>query len=139
MMNRLILMMKKNYNTPDFLDVEFIKKNEPKIKLGLYIIAGLLLLLGILWITTRKPQIPADIKATIDSLTNVNKQLLEKQNQIDSTIAVYGIKVNEVDFQIDNIKEKTTIVREYYHEVGQQAGKYTPTQIDSFFKVRYNY
>jgi len=131
--------MKKNYNTPDFLDVEFIKKNEPKIKLGLYIIAGLLLLLGILWITTRKPQIPADIKATIDSLTNVNKQLLEKQNQIDSTIAVYGIKVNEVDFQIDNIKEKTTIVREYYHEVGQQAGKYTPTQIDSFFKVRYNY
>jgi hypothetical protein len=64
---------------------------------------------------------------------------LEKQNQIDSTIAVYGIKVNEVDFQIDNIKEKTTIVREYYHEVGQQAGKYTPTQIDSFFKVRYNY
>jgi hypothetical protein len=132
-------MMKKNYNTPDFLDVEFIKKNEPKIKLGLYVVVGLLFLLGIIWITTRKPQIPADIKATIDSLTNVNKQLLEKQNQIDSTIAVYGIKVNEVDFQIDNIKEKTTIVREYYHEVGQQAGKYTPTQIDSFFKVRYNY
>jgi uncharacterized phage protein gp47/JayE len=131
--------MKKNYNTPDFLDVEFIKKNEPKIKLGLYVVVGLLFLLSIIWITTRKPQIPADIKATIDSLTNVNKQLLEKQNQIDSTIAVYGIKVNEVDFQIDNIKEKTTIVREYYHEVGQQAGKYTPTQIDSFFKVRYNY
>lgn len=139
MMNRLISMMKKNYNTPDFLDVEFIKKNEPKIKLGLYVVVGLLFLLSIIWITTRKPQIPADIKATIDSLTNVNKQLLEKQNQIDSTIAVYGIKVNEVDFQIDNIKEKTTIVREYYHEVGQQAGKYTPTQIDSFFKVRYNY
>jgi len=138
-MNRLISMMKKNYNTPDFLDVEFIKKNEPKIKLGLYVVVGLLFLLSIIWITTRKPQIPADIKATIDSLTNVNKQLLEKQNQIDSTIAVYGIKVNEVDFQIDNIKEKTTIVREYYHEVGQQAGKYTPTQIDSFFKVRYNY
>jgi len=138
-MNRLMLMMKKNYNTPDFLDVEFIKKNEPKIKLGLYVVIGLLFLLGIIWITTRKPQIPADIKATIDSLTNINKQLLEKQNQIDSTIAVYGIKVNEVDFQIDNIKEKTTIVREYYHEVGQQAGKYTPTQIDSFFKVRYNY
>jgi len=138
-MNRLISMMKKNYNTPDFLDVEFIKKNEPKIKLGLYVVVGLLFLLSIIWITTRKPQIPADIKATIDSLTNVNKQLLEKQNQIDSTIAVYGIKVNEVDFQIDNIKEKTTIVHEYYHEVGQQAGKYTPTQIDSFFKVRYNY
>ena len=139
MMNQLISMVKKNYNTSEFLDVEFVRKNEPKIKLGLYIIISLLLILGILWITTRKPQIPPDIKATIDSLTNINKQLIEKQKQIDSTITVYETKVNEVDFQIDNIKEKTTIVREYYHEVGQQASKYTPTQIDSFFKARYNY
>ena len=121
MMNQLILMVKKNYKTI------------------LYVVGGVLFLYILILVTTRKPQIPADVKLTIDSLTNVNKQLLEKQNQIDSTIAVYGIKVNEVDFQIDNIKEKTTIVREYYHEVGQQAGKYTPTQIDSFFKVRYNY
>jgi hypothetical protein len=121
------------------MDVEFIKKNEPKIKSGLYVAAGLLFLYLFILVTTRKPQMPADIKATIDSLTTVNKQLLEKQKQIDSVITIYETKVNEVDFQIDNIKEKTTIVREYYHEVGQQAGKYTPTQVDSFFKSRYNY
>jgi GH25 family lysozyme M1 (1,4-beta-N-acetylmuramidase) len=82
---------------------------------------------------------PADIKATIDSLTNVNKQLIEHQKQIDSTITVYETEVKQVDFQIDNIKEKTTIIREYYHEAGKQADKYTPTQVDSFFKKRYNY
>lgn len=82
---------------------------------------------------------PADIKATIDSLTAVNKQLLEKQKRIDSTIAIYQTEIDQLDFQVGNIKEKTTIVREYYHEIGQQAGKYTPTQIDSFFKSRYNY
>ena len=139
MMNPLKWMMKKNYNNSDFMDVEFIKKNEPKIKSGLYVAAGLLFLYLFILVTTRKPQMPADIKATIDSLTTVNKQLLEKQKQIDSVITIYETKVNEVDFQIDNIKEKTTIVREYYHEVGQQAGKYTPTQVDSFFKSRYNY
>ena len=112
--------------------------NKYKKQIG-YIIIGLWLIYGTIWLSTRQPQMPADIKATIDSLTNVNKQLIEHQKQIDSTIAVYETKVNEVDFQIDNIKEKTTIVREYYHEVGQQAGKYTPTQIDSFFKARYNY
>ena len=74
-----------------------------------------------------------------DSLKGMYQILLKKQKQIDSTIAVYETKVSEIDFQIDNIKEKTTIVREYYHEVGQQVGKYTPTQIDSFFKARYNY
>ena len=116
--------------------LEFVNKYKKQIS---YIIIGLWVVYGVIWLGTRQPKMPADIKATIDSLINVNKQLLEKQKQIDSTIAVYETKVNEIDFQIDNIKEKTTIVREYYHEVGQQAGKYTPTQIDSFFKARYNY
>ncbi len=46
---------------------------------------------------------------------------------------------DQIDNQVDNIKEKTTIIREYYHEIGQQAAQYTPTQVDSFFKARYNY
>ena len=119
--------------------IDFIKKNESKGKLGLYVVIGLLAILGILWVTTRQPQMPANIKATIDSLSAVNKQLLERQKQIDSTIAVYETEINQIDNQVDNIKEKTTIVREYYHEVGQQASQYNPTQVDSFFKDRYNY
>jgi hypothetical protein len=119
--------------------IDFIKKNESKGKLGLYVVIGLLAILGILWVTTRQPQMPINIKATIDSLSAINKQLLERQKQIDSTIAVYETEINQIDNQVDNIKEKTTIVREYYHEVGQQSGKYTPTQVDSFFKARYNY
>ena len=119
--------------------IEFIKKNESKGKLGLYIIAGLLLILGILWVTTRKPQMPAEYKAVIDSLSNANKALLIKQQQIDSTIKAYETEINQIDYQVDHIKEKTTIVREYYHEIGQQATQYTLTQVDSFFKARYNY
>jgi hypothetical protein len=105
----------------------------------LYVIVGLFLLYGIIWIATRKPQIPADIKATIDSLTNVNKQLIEHQKQIDSTIHVYEAKVKQVDHQINNVKEKTTIIKEYYHEQIQQVNNYTPTELDSFFKAKYNY
>lgn len=119
--------------------VDFIQQNKSKGKIGLYIIGGLLVLFGLLWITTRKPQIPADIKATIDSLTNINKQLIEHQKQIDSTIDAYETKNKQIDFQLNNIKEKTTIVREYYHEVSQQTEQYTPTQVDSFFKDRYKY
>ena len=119
--------------------VDFIQQNKSKGKIGLYIIGGLLVLFGLLWITTRKPQMPANIKATIDSLINVNKQLIEHQKQIDSTIDAYKAEVKQVDNQIDHIKEKTTIIREYYHEVSQQTEQYTPTQIDSFFKDRYKY
>lgn len=117
----------------------FVNENKGKAKIGLYIIGGLIVLFGIIWLTTRQPQMPADIKATIDSLTAVNKQLIERQKQIDSTINAYEAEVDKVDFEINNIKEKTTIVREYYHEVSGQASHYTPTQVDSFLKKRYNY
>jgi chromosome segregation ATPase len=108
-------------------------------KKALYVIGALVLLYGIIWISTRKPQMPTDIKATIDSLTNVNKQLIEQQKQIDSTIHAYETEVHKVDFEINNIKEKTTVIKEYYHEVSQQVDHYNATQVDSFFKARYNY
>lgn len=116
--------------------VDFVVKYRKEL---IYVAGSLLVLYALLWITTRQPQMPVEYKRTIDSLTNMNKELINHQNKIDSTIKIYEQKVEQVDFQIDHIKEKTTIVREYYHEVGQQAGKYSPTQVDSFFKARYNY
>lgn len=105
----------------------------------LYILGSLILLYGLIYLFTRKDHIPADLKATIDSLTNANKALIEHQKQIDSTIKVYESQVHQVDTKIDGIKEKTTIIKEYYHEVSQATDKYTPSQVDSFFKARYGY
>ena len=116
-----------------------VKKNSKTIGKLFIAIGGVIFLYLFILLVTPKPGMPADIKATIDSLTSVNKQLIEHQQQIDSTINAYEAEVDQIDFQVGNIKEKTTIVREYYHEVGQQAAQYTPTQVDSFFKARYNY
>ena len=121
-----------NYNSM----LELLNKYKKQIA---YIIVGLFLLYGIIWITTRKPQIPAEYKAAIDSLTKANAALAAQQKQLDSTITVYEGEVKEIDFQIDNIKEKTTIVKEFHHEVIERVNHYDNKQIDSFFKVRYNY
>ena len=125
-------MKNVNYN---FM-LELLNKYKKQIA---YVIVGLFLLYGVIWIATRKPQIPADLKATIDSLNNTNKALIVMQKQIDSNIHVYEAEVKQIDHQIDNIKEKTTIIKEYFHEVSQQVDTYTPTELDSFFKARYNY
>ncbi len=119
--------------------IDWFKLYKDFFKYALYGAIALFALYGLIFIITAKTNMPADIKATIDSLNAVNKQLIERQKQIDSTIAVYEAEVNQIDNQVDNIKEKTTIIREYYHEIGQQAAQYTPTQVDSFFKARYNY
>jgi hypothetical protein len=116
-----------------------IAKIKDNYKIILYTIAGLFILYGFIWITTRKPEMPAEYKATIDSLTNINKQLIEHQKQIDSTIAAYEAEVHKVDFEINNIKEKTTIIKEYYHEISNKVSHYNAAQVDSFFKARYNY
>lgn len=125
-------MKNANYNSM----LELLNKYKKQIA---YVIVGLFLLYGIIWVTTRKPQMPADYKAAIDSLTKANALLIEKQNQLDSTIRVYESEVKAIDTKISNIKEKTTIIKEYYHEISQQTSHYNAAQVDSFFKSKYGY
>jgi len=105
----------------------------------LYVALAFILLYGIIWIATREPKMPKEMKATIDSLTKANAIYQEKQNALTESIDSFKNKVNKVDFEIDNIKEKTTIVKEYHHEIIQQVDHYNTTDIDQFFKTRYNY
>lgn len=121
-----------NYNSM----LELLNKYKKQIA---YVIVGLFLLYGIIWIATRKPQMPAEYKAAIDSLTKANAELAAQQKQLDSTIHTYETEVKQIDTQIDNIKEKTTVVKEYHHEIIQQVDHYDATDIDLFFKTRYNY
>lgn len=104
-----------------------------------YVIVGLFVLYSIIWLATRKPQIPADLKASIDSLTLMNKKLMESQQRMDSTISTYNSKIEQIDTHISHIKSQTTIINKYYTDLGQQVDQYTPNQVDLFFKKRYNY
>lgn len=119
--------------------INWIEANQKLVKYVCITLLGLFIMYYMILLFTPKPQMPTDLKNQIDSLTNVNKILIERQKQTDSLIKIYETKIESVDAKIDNIKEKTTIIREYYHEVGQKVDKYTPTQVDSFFKARYKY
>jgi len=96
---------------------------------------------AVVWfiISSNQSNIPIDLKAKIDSLSQLDKQFAIQQRKLDSSIHVDEEYVKNLDTKIGSIKEKITIVREYYHEVNQATSKYTPTQIDSFFKARYTY
>ena len=48
-------------------------------------------------------------------------------------------KVDAVDIRIDGIKEKTIVIKEIHKERSEKAAKFTPNQVDSFFRDRYNY
>jgi hypothetical protein len=75
----------------------------------------------------------------LDSLNLVTEQLKKQQLSYDSAITADEKKIDEIDHQIDNVKEKTTIIKEYYHEQGQAINNFNSSQLDSFFAKRYGY
>lgn len=123
-------------------DIYFPELEKPSLFRPLLIIAGVLLLLFIvISITTKKDRISENpyIKAQIDSLARANDSLRIKQAKLDSTSLEYQIQIDNLDWKVQNVGEKKTIIREYYHEKVKEPAKYNPKQLDSFFKKRYNY
>jgi len=123
-------------------DIYFPELEKPSLFRPLLIIAGVLLLLFIvISISIKKDNIVESpyIKAQIDSLAKANDSLRIKQAKLDSVAAEYQLQIDDLDWKVQNVGEKKTIIREYYHEKVKEPAGYTPKQVDSFFKKRYNY
>ena len=116
-----------------------IQMNKTNNKIILNVVIGTLLICILIYLAIPKSSMPADLKASIDSLTTQNRKLIEHQKRMDSAISAYQSQVNQIDNHISHIKSQTTIVNKYYNDLGQQVDQYKPTQVDSFFKSRYNY
>ena len=80
-----------------------------------------------------------DLKNKLDALDQKSKQLEQTQLKYDSLIAVQQGIVKDLDFRINNIKEKTTIIREYYKEKAAKVDSFSINQLDSFFRNKYQY
>lgn len=102
-------------------------------------IASLVALYFLILLLTRKPSIPVEVKKELDTLEHVTDSLKENQKKYDAAIIEQQEVISEVDSKIDHIKDKTVIIREYYHDQIQTVSLYTPTELDSFFRARYGY
>jgi hypothetical protein len=123
-------------------DIYFPELERPSVVRPLLILAGVLLLSFIMVTIATKKEKQVDnpyIKAQIDSLARANDSLRIKQAQLDSASTEYQIQIDNLDWKVQNVGEKKTIIREYYHEKVKEPIKYNPKQLDSFFKKRYNY
>ena len=90
-------------------------------------------------LTTKKPSISPQIQQKIDTLEVKTKNLEHYQKQLDSLIRNQNGIIKSIDSNIKNVKEKTTIIREHYHDTIKLVNNYNYDQLDSFFKARYNY
>ena len=118
---------------------EIYFKNKEVILTVLKVLLSLGAVYLIILLATPKPQIPLDYKHALDSLTRANAEIVAKQKKIDSVIASYQAQIYELDYAIGNIQVKKTEIHNHYQVLGDKVGKFTPTQVDSFFKARYSY
>lgn len=99
---------------------------------------GIFILYWMLYILTPSISMSKNEKQLIDSLNIQIKLLYEQQTKLDSSIAEYNKKIDNVDKDIDKIKGQKTIIKEIYHEEINRAGNYTEPELDSFFSTRYH-
>lgn len=76
-------------------------------------------------------------KSEIDSLTAEFNKLQAQQAIQDSVIRVNKDSVLLLHKQVDNKAEELKDLQNYYGKKIRDIGKYTPTQLDSFFSSRY--
>lgn len=137
--------MEQEVNTPQEPRKEIyfpeLDKKPDFLKIALIVAGALLLLYLIINISTKKETIQDNsyIKAQIDSLAKVNDSLKRKQAKLDSVSYEYQIQIDNLDWKVQNVGEKKTVIREYYHDRVKEPATYNPHQLDSFFKNRYSY
>jgi hypothetical protein len=125
-------MYLENYNIMRVLENKYGK-------IALYVIGGLIVMYLMIYVFTPKSEIPLEYKHALDSLNRANAELIIKQKQIDSAIASYQSQIHDLDYAISNIQTKKTEIINHYQVLGGKVSNYEPTQVDSFFKARYNY
>ena len=115
--------------------------NKWKIIIVSAIALAILILFSFISVFTKKEKMREQeyIKAQIDSINKVNLELKAQQDSLAISSKKFEDEIIKLDWKLQNVGENKTIIKEYYHEKKEKTKKYTPGQLDKFFKERYKY
>ncbi len=115
---------------------EFINKYFKEIIITVLVI---ILVFLVIKIFTPAPDKSELLKYKLEQLDLKIKDLKQKQKQLDDSILFYKKDIIRIDENIKNIRSQRTTINNYYELIDKKISTYSPAQIDSAFKKRYNY
>jgi hypothetical protein len=115
---------------------EFLTAN---FKYILYVIVGVVGIYWLVYLFTPKPDMSELDKYKLDQLNKDISLIIENQAKLDKQIEEYKSELGKIDSTIAGVRNQKTIIKEYYTNLGEDISKMNPSQIDSFFRKRYNY
>ena len=106
--------------------------------IGLGVFVGIVILLNII-IPKPKMTDTSDFEKQIEDLKNVNIELIKKQIVLDSTNAQYEQRIEEIENRLMDVGQSKIVIQKIYSDKIQKSKTSSPSDLDSFFKQRYNY
>ena len=127
------------------LDIEKISQNKlpfwTKFKTPVYILCGLLLVYITIQVSTPKTILyeNKDLLNKVDSLEKIALRLEKEQLQEQNRDSIYLQKLSNITIEIGVVRRMSIEIERHYKEELTKARKFTPTEVDSFFKKRYGF
>jgi hypothetical protein len=107
--------------------------------IGLGIVIGIIILVNILTPKVVLPQDTEELQKKIQDLEANNLELIRKQIEIDSLTAQYDARIEDIENRLTDVGTSRVIIQKVYSDKITKSRTSTPSDLDTFFKQRYNY
>lgn len=103
------------------------------------IILAIVLLYGIVYLATPKPQMSELDKYKLEQLDQNIQKLQKLQQSLNDSLKVYQKKIDQIDERIGNIKVERKEVNNFYTQKREEIKNADKKQVDSLLRARYNF
>ena len=107
--------------------------------IGIGVIIGIVILINVLTPKVVLPQDTEELQKKLEDLEANNLALIAKQIEIDSLTAQYDARIQSIENQLTDVGTSRVIIQKVYTNKITKSKTATPSELDSFFKQRYNY
>ena len=106
--------------------------------IGVGVFIAFIVLLNVI-IPKPKTTDTSEFEKQIENLKNENLELLKKQAVLDSINLDYEERIQNIEDKLTDLGQSKVIIQKIYSDKIQKSKESTPSDLDTFFKKRYNY
>ena len=107
--------------------------------IGLGIVIGVIILVNVLTPKVVLPQDTKELQKKIEDLEANNLELIKKQIEFDSLTVQYDARIEEIEARLTDVGTSRVVIQKIYSDKITKSKTSTPSDLDTFFKQRYNY
>jgi hypothetical protein len=116
-----------------------MNKYVKNVLIGVGAVIALVIIINLLTPRVALPEEIKEMQKRIDSLQKNNLELIKKQIDIDSSNANYEQRISDIESRLLDVGQSKIIIQKIYNDKINKSRNATPSDLDSFFKQRYNY